>query len=279
MSVRSIFRYPGGKTRKSIQERILGKFPKSFKEYREPFVGGGGIYFAVNPNIHRRWINDIHPGLMSVYWNLARCPDEFIKKCKNILPIQPGELEVSTKKEGKKYNARLGEVFKRLALDDKECQALRYFFINRTVWAGRVNYNIPSRLYYSNPTGWNIVNGTRLEEAAKHIKGTIVTEGDYLPLLEASGEDVLIYLDPPYLVNTKMPKTDQQYQYNFSLEDHQEFAAAVLSCKHKVCISYDDGEMVRELFKGMNFHTEEWVYSGSSLSKKKTGKEVLITNY
>lgn len=273
-----ILRYPGGKSR--VAKKIIPYFPQKFKEYREPFVGGGGIYFAISPEkCDIRWINDCHSGLTDVYKAFRDRPEQFIAKCREISPMFPGDEEVSTKENGKRYNRRLGEKFQELANDWNCDQALRYFFINRTVWAGRVNYEIPSRLYYSNPTGWNIVKGTKLEDAARHIKNTKITCEDFEVLLSEPGEDVAIYCDPPYVVNTDMPETDKQYQHNFELEDHTRFFEAVKKCKHKVCISYDDDELIRRLFRDFNVHEEEWTYSGSSLAKKKSGKELIITNY
>lgn len=270
-------RYPGGKSR--VQEKILKYAPDEYTEYREPFVGGGGVFFGVSPK-KKRWINDRHPGLIAVYKALRNRPDTFIRKCEKIKPMLPGEPEVPTRKAGKLYNKRLGEKFQEL-LKDKRDPALSYFFINRTVWAGRVNYNLPSRLYYSNPQGWNIVKTDKLSQAGEIMQGTKITCGDFAPLLQEPGEDVAIYCDPPYVVNTNMPKTDQQYEHNFTLEDHKRFVDEVIKCKHKVCISYDDCDEVRDWFSGSQFtiHNEEWKYSGSSMTTKKTGQEVIITNY
>lgn len=274
----SPFRYPGGKSK--VQQKILARAPEHFVEYREPFVGGGGVFFGVNPIGKRRWINDKHPGLIEVYKALRDRPLEFIKMCKDILPEQPGEEEFSRGK-GRKYNKRLWEVFEKLKLNEDCDQALRYFFVNRTVWMGRVNYDLPSRLYYSVPEGWNIVKTDRLEQAAIYLCDVVITCGDYLPLLEAPGDEVWIYCDPPYVVNTEMTKQDKQYQHNFTLEDHEAFIEAALECEHKVCISYDDCELVRDMFEGTHFHLdeEEWKYSGTVLAKKKTGQELIITNY
>jgi len=192
---KSIFRYPGGKAK--VQKKILARAPKSFSEYREPFVGGGGIFFGIDPVGKRRWINDMHPGLIAVYKSLRDRPIEFIKMCKDIPAHQRGESEVSTKEKGKKYNKRLGKIFEFVKLNESYDQAFRYFFLNRTVWMGRINYDIPSRLYYSVPEGWDIVKTDRLEQAAVHVVGTVITCGDYLPLLEAPGEDVWIYCFAP----------------------------------------------------------------------------------
>lgn len=276
--MRSILRYPGGKSK--VQSKILERAPKFYAEYREPFVGGGGVFFGLDTIGVRCWINDIHPGLIAVYESLRDRPAEFIKMCKNIPSQKPGEPEISTG-TGKRYNKRLFELFESLKLNEDCDQALRYFFVNRTVWMGRVNYDIPSRLYYSVPEGWDIVKGNRLEQAAAHLVGVHISCGDYRPLLDAPGENVWIYCDPPYVVNTEMTRQDQQYQFNFTLEDHENFVDAVKECEHKICISYDDCDLVREWFKDSQFviHEEEWKYSGTTLSKKKTGQELILTNY
>jgi site-specific DNA-adenine methylase len=43
-----IFRYPGGKGRKAVYTWILGHAPDVVAEYREPFVGGGGVFFRLS---------------------------------------------------------------------------------------------------------------------------------------------------------------------------------------------------------------------------------------
>ena len=189
--MKSPFRYPGGKSRRGVQEKIRHHFPQKFREYREPFVGGGGVFFATSSHL-KRWINDMHSGLIAVYKAFEERPETFIGMCRNIEPMG-NEDEIPTKKKEKKYNRRLGQIFESFKTDTLGDQALRYFFLNRTVWGGRVNYKIPSRLYYSNPEGWNIVRHKRLEEAADHVKGAKISCGDFAPLLEKSGDDVLIY--------------------------------------------------------------------------------------
>jgi DNA adenine methylase len=293
LGINSWARYPGGKSKKAVRAQILAYKPYKTKEFREPFVGGGGIFFGINPQqIHNRWINDINPHLISVYEAFRDRAADFIRACREIEPEKPNEEQTSTKTaNGAKYNKRLGEIFKKFAADQKMDQALRYFFINRTVWAGRVNYDPTktSRLYYSNPSGWNIVTRPGyLESVAALLKNTVITVGSYQRLLTQDGEDVWIYLDPPYVADTEFVATDKLYQFGFSEQDHEDFARACGATKHKICISYDDCRLVRDLFEGAKacggdkkFHLYEhsWKYSGSSLAKKVAGKELIITNY
>ena len=274
-----LFRYPGGKSKKSIVNTILGFFPQNFKEYREPFVGGGGIFFNI-PTFVPRWINDIDQNLISVYFALRDRPEEFIKLCRSIKPQEKGEKLTSAKPNGKKiYNARLKAVFDELLSNPNSDPALKYLFVNRTNWAGRVNYNLPSRLYFSNPSGWNIVSKNVLEEAALILSGTKISSVDYSILLEEPGEDVLIYIDPPYFVNSNFSPMSQLYANNFTEKDHIVLCEKLRTCKHKFVISYDSDPFIIDLYKGMNINYANWKYCGTSLKEKKDGKELIITNF
>ena len=157
------------------------------------------------------------------------------------------------------------------------------FFINRTVFAGRVNYEMESRLYFSNPGGWNIVNTDKLEGVAGYVKNVKITDGDYTePLFTWSPWETLCYLDPPYYKNTELSARSQLYKHNFTKEDHIKLSKDVRKCNHKVIISYDDHEFIRKLYcidDGFKLYSENWTYSGSSLKKKEVGKELVITNY
>jgi hypothetical protein len=44
--MRTIFRYPGGKSSRPIREWILSHRPAGVHAYREAFIGGGGVFFA-----------------------------------------------------------------------------------------------------------------------------------------------------------------------------------------------------------------------------------------
>lgn len=280
--MRSIFRYPGGKTKRMIQAWINANRPHGVREYREPFVGGGGIFFGLQSGPEVYWINDLHTGLMAVYQALAERPVEFLATCREHQPAREGEALTKPGPRGKaRYNQRLKEVFDSVRLNEKCDQAFRYFFVNRTVFGGRVNYDIPSRLYFSNPSGWNIVANGQLEQAAKHMEGVRVTCGDYRPLFEEDGENVWIYADPPYIANTDLTATSQLYQHSFTEQDHRELAEVFRRCKHDVCLSYDDDEagLVREWYEGFTILEAEWRYCGTTNAKKDTGRELLILNY
>lgn len=263
----SPFRYPGGKSRAAARRWVLAHRPLDCREYREPLVGGGGVFWGLHRAACReRWVNDAHPGLVAVYLALRDRPAEFAAACRAVPP------------------ARLREEFGRLKADPGADPAVRYFLLNRTGFAGRVNYDLPSRLFFSNPQGWGVVAGDLLERAAAHLSGVRVTCGDYAPLLSEPGHPggVWCYCDPPYFANTRLQRSSQLYQYGFSDADHERFAAAVRASPHKVAVSYDDCDLARDLFPGsagFRYARASWAYSGTTLKRKARGGELLILNY
>lgn len=275
--MQSIFRYPGGKTRKKAKDWILKHAPATYKEFRESFVGGGGIFFSIDTE-KKRWINDKDEYLISVYQALKDKPEEFIARCKKIKTYCKDKREIEF--------ARLKLEFARIAFDDDEDSAFRFFFVNRTVFAGRVNYERKSRLYFSKPEGWSKTIIDILPNAAYHLCDTKITTGDYEKVLLNKGDDVWVYCDPPY-VKPLLKSTSLLYRHNFVHEDHERLADVVKRSPHKISVSYEDDPdgVVRSLYKGFNIKETEWTYAGTwnpdenGIDKKRKGKELLILNY
>lgn len=58
--IKSPLRYPGGKSR--AIKHIAAQLPDSFREFREPFVGGGSVFIYLKQKFPRLkiWINDLN---------------------------------------------------------------------------------------------------------------------------------------------------------------------------------------------------------------------------
>src|SRR6516162_1719198 len=70
---KSPLRYPGGKQKAIAQ--IMAMFPPASKEYREPMVGGGSVFFrARSCNFAESyWINDKFKQLV-LFWQVVQDP-------------------------------------------------------------------------------------------------------------------------------------------------------------------------------------------------------------
>ncbi len=280
--LRSPLRYPGGKTR--VAKLFTPYFPEH-SEYREIFAGGGAIFFH-KPLAPKNWLNDSHPGLYALYATLRDGFDEFAKLCKQ----QKGDRR-------RIFNYWAVERRDLMELSGNENlleRAVQYYFLNRTVWGGRVVFDPrrKSRLYFSNPGGWDYLEKKleHLRRISQKLQGVKITCQDYEKCLADATPDTFIYADPPYYRESTGHITDKLYDKSFDIDCHRRLADALGSTRAKVMISYDDCPEVRKLYKGWRIEDLQWKYCGryavtneakasGTKEEKVTGRELLIMNY
>ncbi len=74
VQAKPILKWAGGKTQ--MLNDILPKVPEKYGRYIEPFVGGGALFFALNPE--QAIIADSNPELINMYREVADHVDEVI---------------------------------------------------------------------------------------------------------------------------------------------------------------------------------------------------------
>jgi DNA adenine methylase len=120
----------------------------------------------------------------------------------------------------------------------------------------------------------------RLNDLAKVVNSSIITNYDYEDLVKKEGENVFIFLDPPYYSATKSALYGKNGNLHKSF-DHKRFAENMKKCKHKWLITYDDNEYIRNLFSFANIIPWNLTYGMRNIKKNsdQTGKELFISNY
>jgi len=282
-SLASPLRYPGGKSR--VARRLLAHAPEH-DEYREPFVGGGALFFR-KPKVQRNWLNDLHPGLYAFYVTLRDEFDAFARLCRE----QTGD-----RRELFDYWVSRRDLMDARGSDDLLERAVQFYYINRTVWGGRVVYDPSrkSRLYFSNPQGWNYLEKKlrHLARISQKLQGVTITCSSFEECLRGADQDTFIYCDPPYIRDTDCHPTDKLYDKSFDAEHHKVLARLLRDTPAKVMVSYDDCPQARELFPKPQWDLVEltWKYSGRYAvtkeakangikERKVTGNELLVLNY
>lgn len=260
--IKSPLRYPGGKSK--ALKQILPLIPE-FKEFREPMVGGGSVFFSLkqlNPSA-TFWINDINKELYLFWKYLKEEPERLIQEVSNL----------------KKENGR--EVYSKLInfkdLTDFE-RAVRFFVLNRITFSGLAESGGYSPKAFD--LRFTPSSIERLKKAAQILKDTKITNEDYEKIILASGKDVFIFLDPPYLSTTK----SKLYGKNGDLHegfDHKRFAEVMKKCKHKFLITYDDSPEIRRLYSFAKITPWTLQYGMNNYKQKtaKKGKELFISNF
>ena len=279
--LKSPLRYPGGKSR--VAKRFVPYFPPH-KDYREIFAGGGAVFFN-KPKAETNWINDLHPGLWAFYVCIRDRMDEFAELCR----AQQGAL-----RERFTYWAGRRDLMEMIGDEHLVERAVQYFFINRTVWGGRVVYDPDrsSRLYFSNPSGWSNLDKklTHLAKVATKLRGVKITCLDFADCMAGAAADTFIYADPPYYRDSTCHATDKLYDKSFSITDHRRLARVLTDTPAKVMVSYDDCPEVRKLYTGWRIEELQWKYCGRHAvtdeakangvkEKKVAGNELLVLNF
>lgn len=265
--VKSPLRYPGGKS-KAIQT-ILQYIAPSFSEYREPFVGGGSLFIYLKQKYPQCqfWINDLNPEVYYFWKVLQNNPDYIIaESCR---------IKASDRK-GKELFQELAKINpEQLTAEER---AVRFFILNRITFSGTIEAGGFSQCSFEKRfTDSSIERLKPLQTLLKNVK---ITNLDYSEVLKESGENVFIFLDPPYFKATKSRLYGKRGNLHTSF-DHQRFANLLRDCPHQWLITYDDSPEIRENFKFAHIYEWELQYGMNNYKQKTAGKgrELMIFNY
>lgn len=263
--IKSPLRYPGGKSR---AVNLISTLLPEFEEFREPFLGGGSIFIYAKQRFPNKkyWVNDLYLELFKFWEMTQKDVDLLIEKIyewRNEFPI------------GKELHKFLNNNLE--GFNDLE-RAAAFFIYNRITFSGTsLSGGFSEHAFTGRFTESSI---KRLNEFAKVINGSKITNLDYEELVKQDGENVFIFLDPPYFSATK----SALYGKNGNMHkffDHQKFAETMKNCKHKWLITYDDSEYIRELFSFANIIPWDLTYGMRNINKgsDQKGKELFISNY
>ncbi|MBW4688703.1 MAG: DNA adenine methylase [Komarekiella atlantica HA4396-MV6] len=266
--IKSPLRYPGGKS-KAINQ-IVEYLPESFAEFREPFVGGGSVFIYLKqkfPNL-KFWINDLNRELF-LFWKCAQSDiANLVKEVRHI--------------KDKYTNGKL--LFLELTsvdvnnLSDLE-RAVRFFVLNRITFSGTVESGgFSQEAFHKRFTDTSIERLEKLENIL--TEDVQITNLDYSYLLNAEGEDVFLFLDPPYFSATKSKLYGKDGNLHTSF-NHQRFTELLIPCQHLWLITYDNSPQIRGNFKSFNVAEWELQYGMNNYKQSSAamGKELFITNY
>lgn len=217
LNIKSPLRYPGGKSRAITQ--ILPMIP-AFEEYREPFVGGGSLFFALKQLYPERkfWINDLYYELYTFWEYAQKNLDAMVNQ------IIAWKNEFSNGKELHQF------LIKNIKQFEGVKKASAFFVFNRITFSGTTEAGgYSEQAFQKRFTDTSIERLSILENLMKEIN---ITNLDYQEVVEAEGKNVFIFLDPPYFSATK----SALYGKNGKLHkgfDHERFAEIMQHCKHQ----------------------------------------------
>lgn len=266
---KSPLRYPGGKSR--AIKFLQNYFPKDFKEYREPFFGGGsvGLHLA---QYHQQkdiqfYANDLNYDVYCFWQTLKSQSDDLIAH------IQAIKQQFNDGRELYEMLLRRREE----NLSDFH-RAVDFFILNRITFSGVVDCGGYSQKAFESRFTQSSIE--RLKNICDTLRIFHFSSNDYQALLQQKGEDVFIFLDPPYFSATKSKlygkKGDLHKDFN-----HHLLCENLKNTPHRFLLTYDDSDFVRELYKDFYLQTWQLQYGMNNYKQEKAakGEELLISNF
>jgi DNA adenine methylase len=259
----SPLRYPGGKARIAgyIAQLIRAQKPRP-RVYAEPFAGGAGagLRLLVDDVVESIRINDLDPGVAAFWRAVFNDTETFARRIATAKVTLP-----AWKRHRTIYLNPVG----RSDLD----LGFATFFLNRCNRSGILTARPIGGL---GQTGaWEIdarFNRAELQTRVRYlgefrhrVRITQLDARAFLSRLEDERDQVLIYVDPPYIV-----QGDNLYLDKLSYQDHHEIANQLIRSSLRWFMTYDcDDRITEELYPDLRCarfnipHTAQHQHVGS----------------
>jgi DNA adenine methylase len=249
--------------------------PTDYDKYWEPFLGGGAMYFSLNPS--KSVINDINPELIRTYEGIRDYPENVIDLLQQLRRKHSKELYMAVRAIDRKINI--------LADFSSYEIAARMIYLNQTCFNGiyRVNklgqFNVP----IGSSLNRVICDPEAIRKASMVLKTAQISSEDFEVHIKGAKKNDFVYLDPPYEPISEYSDFTRYTKEKFFKHDQARLSEIFKKLDSKGCyvmLSNSNAPFVRELYKGFNIHE---VSSGRNLNSKseRRGKvvELLVTNY
>lgn len=227
-------KWAGGK--RSMLQHLLLRAPSSYGTYHEPFVGGGALFFALQPT--RAVISDVNRRLVRSYVAVRDDVDGVVA----LLRTYPYEKQFFLK-------------MRRVPIDDRSDVEVAAWlvYLNRSCFNGlyRVNrdnvFNVPFGRY-ANPT---ICDESNLRACSDALKAMTIAHDPFEKVLERAVTGDFVYFDPPYLPISVTSSFTGYSSNGFGLTDHErlrDVARALAVRGVHVIISNSAAPAVKDLY-------------------------------
>lgn len=245
--IRSPLRYPGGKSRAVGQ--ILGLLP-AVDTLCSPFLGGGSVELAcASRGIAVSGYDAFEP--LVNFWQVALNDAPRLAQL-----VYDHKLHPLSRTEFYAWQKRY------YGVENHEKQAAVFFALNRASFSG-------TTLSGGMSPGHPRFTPSAIQRLADFTSdGLSVQAADFRESIPRHENDFL-YCDPPYANGEALYGARGDMHKGFN----HETLAKLLRQRDRWILSYNDCDLVRELYHGYQFITPVWTYG---MSANKTSNEVLI---
>lgn len=228
----AILNYPGAKW--GMAQEIVSIMPPH-RSYLEPFFGSGAVLFNKPPSAIET-VNDIDGDIVNFFKVLRERTDDLIEA----ISLTPYARDVFDDAHENRGTDDFDRAY-RFAIRSRMGHGFKPY--QKTGF--KTDVYARERSYCVNV--WNKMP-IDLKNAAERLKGVQIENRPAIELIRKFNYDnVLIYADPPYLLETRGGK---QYRCEMSEQDHVELLAELIKHKGKIILSGYPSELYDRELRG-----------------------------
>lgn len=269
-TARPFLKWAGGK--RQLLPELLDRVPPTFKTYFEPFVGGGALFFSLQPILAH--LTDINPDLINIY--------------------QVIQTDVEALIEDLQQHCNTADYFYTLRNADRSPtyqswtavqKASRLIYLNKTCYNGL--YRVNSKGYFNTPYGSykkpTIVDINNLRACHVALQEVELGVASFAAVLTKASTGDFVYFDPPYVPVSATANFTSYSQDGFGLEMQVKLRDVCVELDRQgvqFMVSNSYAPIVLDLYNAFKVETVEAARAiNSNAAKRGKVQEVIVTNY
>ena len=265
-----IVKWVGGK--RQLMFELLKNMPENYNRYFEPFIGGGALFFELQPD--NAYISDMNEELINLYKVVRDNVEELITDLQKHDISKEYFMEIRNIDRTEEYE-NWSDVQK----------ASRFIYLNRTCFNGmyRVNskgeFNVPFG-HYKNP---RILDENNLINCSNLLQRSEIKHADFSEILKKVKKGDFVYFDPPYVPLSETSSFTSYTKDGFDMDMQlslRDVCDELDSMGVKFLLSNSDTQFVNELYENYNIKK---VFASRQINANADGRgkitEVLVRNY
>ncbi|MBQ2381514.1 MAG: DNA adenine methylase [Succinivibrio sp.] len=271
--IQPLLKWVGGK--RQLLPSLLENMPKRFEFYAEPFLGGGALFFHLQPK--NAVVCDVNSELVNFYSVVKNSPEELIETLLSFSDSEDFFYSIRKLDRDPDSFSKLSNVYK----------AARTYYLNRVCFNGL--YRVTKKGFFNAPYGKQsnnfIVNHQRIRLVSSMLnEGNITIVNDsFESIIPYLKENSFIYLDPPYDPLSQSSSFTNYSNGGFNKDMQiklKEFCDFLSNNGHKFLLSNSATPFIIDLYKD---YKEIIVKANrrvnSVASKRGLVDEILVRNY
>lgn len=226
-------KWAGGK--RWLAPQIVGEIGAISGRYIEPFLGGGAVFFTVQPE--RALLGDLNGNLVEAYRTIKRA-------WRKVVEI----LEDHQIHHSKDHYYQVREWHPDNPLE----RTARMIYLNRTCWNGLYRVNLDGK--FNVPIGTKtcvLMDTDDFQTTARLLRNADIVCGDFEGLIDQARRGDVVFADPPYTVRHKYNGFIKYNESLFSWNDQIRLRDAVLRASERgarIFVTNADHESIRTLY-------------------------------